>query len=85
MDTPHQRNRRELEVDRYPHLATEIVRRDPAFCQQMADMWQVSVIDPLTQRMIPAEPARCIRNLRALGTVVIQRELGKFGHSQIHE
>ena len=58
MDTQHQRDRHELEVERYPHLATEIVRRDPAFCQQMADMWQVSVIDPLTQRTIPVRLSR---------------------------
>ena len=56
MDTQHQRNRHELEVERYPHLATEIVRRDPAFCQHMTDMWQVSVIDSL--RLIPVRLSR---------------------------
>jgi len=49
-----QMNRRELEVDRYPFLATEIVRRSPEFCQHMTEYWQTAVLTPLAERLIPA-------------------------------
>ena len=58
MDTLHQRNRRELEVDRYPQLVDEIVRRNPTFCQHVTERWQALVLGPLTERLIPARVSR---------------------------
>ena len=60
MNTQPQRNRRQLELERYPHLANEIVRRDPTFCDQMAKYWQETVLTPLAERLIPARPTRPI-------------------------
>ena len=60
MDTLHQRNRKELEVDRYPQRANEIIRRDPTFCAHMAEYWQVAVLTPLASRLIPARLTRPI-------------------------
>ena len=54
MHTLLQANRRELEIDRYSLLATDIVRRTPEFCQHMTEYWQMSVLAPLTERLIPA-------------------------------
>ena len=58
MDTLHQRNRRELEVDRYPQLVDEIVRRNPTFCQHVTERWQALVLGLLTERLIPARVSR---------------------------
>ena len=58
MSTLHQRDRRQLEVMRYPHLDGEIIRRDPAWCQHMSDCWQSLVLDPLIERLIPARTYR---------------------------
>ena len=58
MDTLHQRSRRDLEMERYPHLVNEIIHRDPAFCQQMCGYWQSSVLSPLAERLIPVRLAR---------------------------
>jgi len=37
MNTLDQIDRRALELGRYPHLADEIIRRNPAFCQHVTD------------------------------------------------
>ena len=58
MNTLHQRDRRGLEIARYPHLDEEIVRRDEAWCQHMTDRWQTEVIDMFTERLIPARSNR---------------------------
>ena len=58
MDPLSQRDRRALEVERYPQLTGEIVRRDPAFCQHMVDLWQSIVLLPLMDRLIPARLTR---------------------------
>ena len=58
MQATLQANRRELEVDRYPFLVTEIVRRTPEFCQTMTEQWRESVLNPLTERLIPARVQR---------------------------
>ena len=58
MNTLHQRDRRGLEIARYPHLDEEIVRRDQGWCQHMTDRWQTEVIDMLTERLIPARSHR---------------------------
>ncbi len=58
MDPLHQRNRKGLEIGRYPFLATEIIRRKPEFCQHMSDLWQESVLVPMNERMIPARVHR---------------------------
>ena len=58
MNTLHQRDRRDLELDRYPQLATEIIRRDPAFCQHMSEFWQVLILTPLAERLISARTNR---------------------------
>jgi len=58
MDPLIQRDRRALELARYPHLAADLVRRDPAFCQHMIDLWQSVVLQPLSNRLIPARLTR---------------------------
>ena len=58
METLHQRDRRELEIHRYPHLASEIIRRDAAFCQHMSEVWQQLILTPLAERLIPARVNR---------------------------
>ena len=58
MQTVLQGNRRELETERYPYLAPEIIRRSPEFCQHMMEDWQSSVLDPLTERQVPARTHR---------------------------
>jgi len=58
METLHQRDRRDLEILRYPHLASEIIRRDAAFCQHMSDVWQQLILTPLAERLIPARVNR---------------------------
>jgi hypothetical protein len=58
MQATLQANRRELEVDRYPFLAAEIVRRNPEFCQHVTDHWQELVLNPLAERLIPARLQR---------------------------
>jgi hypothetical protein len=50
MNTVHQRDRRGLEIARYPHLDVEIIRRDPMWCQHMSDYWQSAVLDLLSER-----------------------------------
>ena len=54
MDPLHQRDRKGLEVGRYPFLAAEIMRRKPEFCLHMSDYWQETVLGPLTERLVPA-------------------------------
>ena len=54
MNTLYQMERRALELGRYPHLADEIVRRNPAFCQHVTDFWQAFVLTALAERSIPA-------------------------------
>ena len=39
-----QRDRRGLEVERYPHLVEEIIRRVPGFCQHWIDLWEAVVL-----------------------------------------
>jgi len=58
MDPLIQRDRRALELARYPHLAADLVRRDPAFCRHMIDLWQSVVLQPLSNRLIPARLTR---------------------------
>jgi len=58
MDSLSQWDRRALEVARYPHLASELVRRDPAFCQHMVELWQSVVLQPLSNRLISARLTR---------------------------
>jgi len=58
MDTVFQRQRRAMEVDRFPPLAEEVVRRDPAWCLHMTECWQLSVQGPLTERLIPVRATR---------------------------
>ena len=58
MQSTLQRNRRELELHRYPFLANEIIRQSPEFCQQMTDNWKYFVLDPLTKLMVPARLER---------------------------
>jgi len=52
MNTLHQRDRRGLEIARYPYLDGEIVRRAPTWCQHMTEYWQTTVVDELAERLI---------------------------------
>lgn len=53
---------RELEVARCFHLTSEMVRRDPKFCQHRIDYWQDSVLTPLCEKLITAGHLRLIRS-----------------------
>jgi len=58
MDTVYQRDRRVLEIARYPQLDVEIVRRNPAWCQHMTDVWQSLILEPLAERLVTARTQR---------------------------
>ena len=87
MDTVYQRDRRVLEIARYPQLDGEIIRRTPAWCQHMTDVWQSLVLEPLAERLVPARTRRpaAFCHLWSLGAVRICCELGKFGHGDLRE
>jgi hypothetical protein len=58
METNHQRNRRQLEVNQYPQLMSEIIHRDTSYCKRMAEIWQETVLNPMAERLIPARMTR---------------------------